>query len=147
MRPCPSWRGLFLRDSLCHANDIARTVWGPMKLAIEQIDKLERSAEKAPSASSPSIVGSLFKSQARKVPNFLTFRLKSADDADDAAQEVFLKLWRYERSGNLREEATAYMFSAAYSVATDLERHRIRHQHEVLDDLDSERVAEGGPAL
>jgi RNA polymerase sigma-70 factor (ECF subfamily) len=115
-----------------------------VKLAIDPIDKPESSAGEAPSAGPSSIVGGLFKSQAKKVRNFLAFRLKSSDDADDAAQDVFLKLWRYERSGNLREEATAYMFSAAYSVATDLERHRFRHQHEVLDDLD---VAEGRPAL
>jgi len=120
-----------------------------MKLpqAIDVIDSLQSPGDGAPPAASPTIVGGLFKAQAKKVRNFLTFRLKSADDADDAAQDVFLKLWRHEKSGHLREEATAYMFSAAYSAATDLERHRVRHQHEVLDDLDSERVAEDQPAL
>ena len=97
--------------------------------------------------SSMSIVGSLFKGQAKKVRHFLTFRLRSADDAEDATQDVFLKLWRHEKTGTLREEATAYMFSAAYSVATDLERHRARHDHEPLGDLDTDQVAEERPAI
>lgn len=101
----------------------------------------------ADGAVSGSIVGTLFKGQAKKVRNFLTFRLKSADDAEDATQDVFLKLWRHEQSGSLREEATAYMFSAAYSVATDLERHRVRHGHEPLGDLDTDQVAAERPAI
>ena len=104
-------------------------------------------ANDAPAEAPRSIVGGLFRSQVRKVRNFLTFRLKSADDAEDAAQEVFLKLWRHERQGTLREEATAYMFSAAYSVATDVERHRMRHEHERLDESDADSIAQERPAL
>src|SRR5437588_11663190 len=120
-----------------------------MKLpqAIDLADPMQPAANETPAAASASIVSGLFKSQAKKVRNFLTFRLKSSDDADDATQDVFLKLWRHEKSGNLREEATAYMFSAAYSVATDLERHRSRHAHEVLDDVESEGVRDESPAI
>jgi len=115
--------------------------------AISDATALQGAANDAPASTAPSIVAKLFKSQARKVRNFLTFRLKSADDADDAAQDVFLKLWRHEKSGNLREEATSYMYSAAYSTATDLERHRARHAHSILDACDSETLAADSPAL
>ena len=87
-----------------------------------------------------SIVGSLFRSQVKKVRSFLSFRLRSVDDANDAAQDVFLKLWRREKAGELREEATAYMISAANSVATDLERHRQRHPQETAEELDPDNI-------
>lgn len=120
-----------------------------MKLpqAIEMIDAMPEPASEMHTASSGSIVTGLFRSQAKKVRNLLNFRLKSAADADDATQDVFLKLWQYEKNGKLREEAIAYMFSAAYSVATDVERHRAVRQHESLDEVDSEPVAENQPAL
>ena len=136
-RPGSSSRAPFtVRVSLCHAS--------PMKLrpAVDMVETAPASGE-----TTVSIVSSLFRGQAKKVKNFLAFRLKSVDDAEDATQEVFLKLWRHEKAGHLREEATAYMFSAAYSMATDVERHRARHDHEPLGELDTELVAEERPAI
>ncbi len=70
----------------------------------------------------------------------LSFRLRNSDDADDAAQEVFLKLWRQEREGNLRHGATAYLNSATASMATDFERHRTYHVTDRIADVDVDEV-------
>jgi RNA polymerase sigma-70 factor (ECF subfamily) len=72
----------------------------------------------------PSIVVDLFKAHARRVQNFLAFRLRDPVEAQDVAQDVFLKLWRHESEGRLRDEATNYMYSATQSAAIDSDRHR-----------------------
>lgn len=103
----------------------------------------------APDDSSPrhdGIVSRLFKQQAKKVRHFLAFRLRSAEDAEDAAQEVFLRLWRHEQGGTLRDEATSYMFSAAYSIATDTERSR-KHDHEHFWEDEVESIPMGQPSV
>ena len=89
----------------------------------------------------PAIVLDLFRSHANKVRRYLSWRLKNPEDAKDAAQEVFLRLWRQEREGSLREGAVGYMHAAASSVATDVERWRTLHRPEYLGDFEVEQVA------
>ena len=86
------------------------------------------------------IVVELFRKHASRVRRSLAFRLRNPDDAQDAAQDVFLKLWRQEREGNLREEAVAYLNSAASSMATDYERWRSLHANDRLEDVELEEV-------
>jgi len=93
--------------------------------------------EPAPGA---SIVVDLFQRHASRVRRSLTFRLRSPEDAQDAAQDVFLKLWRQERDGHLRDEATAYLNSAASSVATDFERWRNFHVTERISEVELEEL-------
>ena len=75
----------------------------------------------------PGTVARLFKAHARRVGRLLSRHLRNPDDAADASQDLFLKLWRRERSGQLRDEATAYMNSAAITIAIDIERRRRSH--------------------
>jgi RNA polymerase sigma-19 factor, ECF subfamily len=101
-----------------------------------------------PGRSEALTVVRLFKSQARRLTGFLDRKLRNPEDAEDASQEVFLKLWRHERSGELREDATAYMFAAARTVAVDCERSRQRHgadqsvalDEEGLEQLDAQAI-------
>ena len=88
----------------------------------------------------PAIVLDLFRSHASKVRRYLSWRLKNPEDAKDAAQEVFLKLWRHEREGTLRGESVGYMHVAARSVATDIERWRALHRGECLGDSEVHEV-------
>ena len=90
-----------------------------------------------------SIIGGLFRSQANRMRRYLTFRLQNAEDAQDATQEVFLKLWRYERAKQLRKEATAYMYSASHTVAIDEERRRNVHERDRIAEYDLDQVATG----
>src|SRR5260221_9900497 len=56
------------------------------------------------SADRPSETGTvarLFKTHAHRLGRLLNRRLRNPDDAQDASQEVFLKLWRQERLGQL----------------------------------------------
>ena len=90
--------------------------------------------------SGSSIVVDLFRRHANRIRRSLTSRLRNSDDAQDATQEVFLRLWRKEREGNLREEASAYLGVAANSIATDIERWRTFHVIDRLADVDVEDV-------
>jgi RNA polymerase sigma factor (sigma-70 family) len=85
-------------------------------------------------AAIPGTVVRLFKTHARRVGRILSRHLHNPDDAADASQDLFLKLWRRERSGQLREEATAYMNSAAVTIAIDLERRRRSHAEDRVVD-------------
>jgi RNA polymerase sigma factor (sigma-70 family) len=102
---------------------------------------LERPAQK-----DASIVVGLFKAHAKRVQKFLAFRLRDAADAQDATQDVFLKLWRQESQGTLRDEATNYMYSATHSAAIDTERHRAYVSRDRISDVDVDDVAQPKPA-
>ncbi|MGE3530969.1 MAG: RNA polymerase sigma factor [Steroidobacteraceae bacterium] len=68
----------------------------------------------------------------------------AAADLDDIAQEVFLRLLRYERS-ELVEHPQAYLFKMAANVASEWSiRARRRHPHDSkwLDSLLTDDVAE-----
>jgi RNA polymerase sigma-70 factor (ECF subfamily) len=84
-----------------------------------------------------SIVAQLFRTHAHKVRHLLAYKLRSPEDAQDATQDVSLKLLCRERTGALREQATGYMHSAARTVAIDAERRRhadTLHQHDDLEE-------------
>src|SRR5262245_21490777 len=86
------------------------------------------------------IVVGLFRKHAGRVRRSLGYRLRNADDAQDATQEVFLKLWRQEREGRLRDDAVAYLNSAASSMAADVERWRSCHANEHLIDAEVDEI-------
>ncbi|MEJ1965674.1 MAG: sigma-70 family RNA polymerase sigma factor [Gammaproteobacteria bacterium] len=86
---------------------------------------------------SDSPVARLFRSQGKRVRSFLRRRLRNHEDAQDAAQNVFLGLVRRENAGALEADARAYMVKAAYNAATDVQRSRAtRHadDHCALDE-------------
>ena len=95
----------------------------------------------APPKREVSIIAGLFRAQANKMRRYLAYRLQNAEDAKDATQDVFLKLWRHEQAGQLRPDAKAYMYSASHTVAIDTERHRNYHDRDRLPDADLEAVA------
>jgi len=69
-------------------------------------------------------VAALYKMQSSKVRRYLGFRLGNTEDGADAAQDVFLKLWRHECRGALRAEARSYLFEATQSAIIDIQRRR-----------------------
>ncbi|WP_186453878.1 RNA polymerase sigma factor [Denitratisoma sp. DHT3] len=95
--------------------------------------------EPATRAGFGGIVAELAATHGRRLQRILRRKLQNPEDAQDAAQEVFLKLWKREREGALRAEADAYLHTAANSVVIDLHRRRKAHaadRHLELDTLD-----------
>jgi RNA polymerase sigma factor (sigma-70 family) len=90
-----------------------------------------------------STVAELFRVQARRVRSFLRLRLRSEEDAQDAAQDVFLRLWQREREGTLKTDARSYMVTAVYNAAVDVERRRSNHL--AGDHVSIEAVDVAGP--
>jgi RNA polymerase sigma-70 factor (ECF subfamily) len=89
------------------------------------------------------IVRSLYKEHAGKVRRYLGFRLGNQDDGADAAQDVFLKLWRRECGGDLRAEARNYMYAATQSAITDTERWRAVRGYGRSEERDPDTVPTG----
>lgn len=71
--------------------------------------------------------------------HLLAYKLRSSEDAQDATQDVFLKLVRHERAGTLRDDAMAYLHTAAHTAAIDAERRRhadVLHRHDDVDECE-----------
>lgn len=104
-----------------------------------------------PSGGAASTVAGLFKAQAGRVRRLLKWRLHSEDDAQDATQDLFLRLWKHERQGSLADDARSYLFSSMYNAAVDVERWRAHHRPDErlsLEDVDlPSRDPEPGEAL
>lgn len=90
---------------------------------------------------SDSTVAQLFKSQSRRVRNFLRRRLRNHEDAQDAVQDVFLNLLRRERKGALDADSHSYMLKAVYNAAIDVDRRRVAHRIEDLVPLENDIAA------
>lgn len=88
----------------------------------------------------PSTVTRLFRTHAARMRNFLRFRVRNQEDAQDAAQDVFLRLWEREQQGALKADARAYMVSAVFHAAVDVERRRSSSKASEHDPLDEERL-------
>lgn len=100
-----------------------------------------------PLAECTSTVAGLFRMQARKIFRLLQRKLGNKEDAEDAGQEVFLRLWRQEQRGVLRDEAVAYMHAAATTVAIDAERRRRSHGFGYHDEVDEQELPPTAPDL
>lgn len=68
-----------------------------------------------------------FLANRRRLEQFLAIRLGSRQDAQDAAQSVFVRLWR-RRASLTDDNVTALLFVTARNIATDILRERARHR-------------------
>ena len=93
-----------------------------------------------------SIVVDLFKRRAKKVQDYLSFRLRSREDGEDAMQDAFFKMWRREAAGALHEEADSYLYSTALSVATDAERQRTVQARDRFVEADLDDIPRHAPS-
>lgn len=92
-----------------------------------------------------SIVAKLFLERGKRIRSFLRFRLRSDDDAQDAVQDILLRLWERERNGTLKNDAGSYMVSAAYNAAVDLERKRAYRRPDENVDIENVEIVDGDP--
>lgn len=126
------------------------TSWFPMSGPIKSLGiQIEEHSDGLPrSPTEPrGIVIALFRKHAERVRRSLGFRLRNDDDAQDATQETFLKLWRQERDGNLRADAVAYLNMAANTMAFDIHRRRAYHSADRVDAVEADDVPSGAPGI
>lgn len=69
----------------------------------------------------------LFRAVLRDLRGYLRMRLRDANDAEDVAQEAFLRVWR-SRGAEQIENPRSYLFRVANNIATDRLRERQRWQ-------------------
>jgi len=69
----------------------------------------------------------LFREQHPRLIQFLAIRLESREEAEDAAQLLFLRLWQ-RRETLVEDNLVALMFVTARNIATDLQRERKRRR-------------------
>jgi RNA polymerase sigma-70 factor (ECF subfamily) len=98
-------------------------------------------------SSETSIVSRLFRAHGRKLLGLLKMRLHDSEEARDAAQDVFLKLWRHEIRGGLRDDSRAYMYAATQTIATDAVRARFARGYGQHADVEADALPDGEISL
>ena len=61
----------------------------------------------------PSRVEGWFASYYRELGQFLRRYIRTPQDVDDCLQETFLRVWRQEQQGTLKDDARGYLFTTA----------------------------------
>ena len=113
----------------------------PVKLDLVVIAG-ERSDEPRPVRRSR--VEDWFLSHSRELGQFLRRYIHTQHDIDDCLQETFLRVWRQERQGTLKDEARGYLFTTALNVARDRHRRNRVRCVGAHDSLDEELADEAG---
>lgn len=79
-------------------------------------------SDKEKSVCDQRIFDSLFQEHARLLRNFIYYKFGDADQADDAAQEAFVRLWKNCAKVPL-EKAKSYLYTVASNFSTSIKRH------------------------
>jgi RNA polymerase sigma-70 factor (ECF subfamily) len=69
--------------------------------------------------------------------------LRSDSDAEEACQEVFLRLWRYRDSFRGEASPSTFLFKITTSTCLNRLRTRRRHPEELVDELPGGAVSDG----
>src|SRR5258706_5016300 len=99
------------RPAVCHSIRTSRFLHA-MTRAVDLPDP------DLPQVAESTVVG-LFKSQAKRVRSFLRWRLRSDEDAQDAAQEGLLRLWRCGNEGAARDQERSIRMTPAHTVPVE----------------------------
>ncbi|MEI9987592.1 MAG: sigma factor [Aliidongia sp.] len=58
-----------------------------------------------------------FASHYRELGQFLRRYVHTPHEVDDCLQETFLRVWRQEQQGTLKDDARGYLFTTALNIA------------------------------
>lgn len=89
-------------------------------------ERVDADRSRADDAGADRIVIRLDEAQGRALHGFVIRMGLSADEADDAVQEVLLRLWSSLRSGSAIDDPKAWAFRSIYRLAMDAHRWRRR---------------------
>jgi RNA polymerase sigma-70 factor (ECF subfamily) len=82
----------------------------------------------------------------KPVLNFVYRLLGNADDADDVAQEVFVRAYRHIEDYRPKTQFSTWLFAIARNAAIDRLRHRQRHPTEPLEGIEPASPVRGPAA-
>ncbi|HYC07799.1 MAG TPA: sigma-70 family RNA polymerase sigma factor [Candidatus Binatia bacterium] len=103
---------------------------GPVVAASEATDSQattgDRGVQLGPEATADRVVLRLDQADGRSLHGFVVRMGLSPDEADDAVQEVLLRLWATIRSGRTIDDPRAWAFRSIYRLAMDAHRWRRR---------------------
>ena len=94
---------------------------------------------------SSSVLIAAYMTRRPALRRFLVARLGNGEDADDALQDLFLKIKRSELACEI-DNAGAYLFRAAMNIARDLRRERARANRREADWSDAHTLLAGDEA-
>jgi RNA polymerase sigma-70 factor, ECF subfamily len=78
---------------------------------------------------------------AQKLFHYLIRQLRDESDAEDAAQETFVRVFQNRHKFDAKHRFTTWLYTIATNLARDRQRHRARHPHV---SMDAESDATGG---
>jgi RNA polymerase sigma-70 factor (ECF subfamily) len=102
----------------------------------------ERSA--APRTARQSRVEGWFQAHYRELGQFLRRYIHTQHEVDDCLQETFLRVWRQEQQGTLKDDARGYLFTTALNIARDRHRRNLARCAGAHDSLSEELIDDSG---
>jgi RNA polymerase sigma-70 factor (ECF subfamily) len=78
-------------------------------------------------ACEPLLIARMIRQHHASLLSFLRRRLRVSEDADDVAQETYVRMMQYEGSREVRSPASL-LFRIAINVANDLGRYQVTHR-------------------
>ena len=103
---------------------------------LQQASSATAPSEDSPEAERAGAVSRLFREHNRVLVGFLAARLQNEHEAQEVAQEAYVKLLQLERTGAV-SFLRAYLFRVAENLAVDRLRHRgCQVRHEQIESLE-----------
>lgn len=84
----------------------------------------------------------IFKTHYSSVKHFIFFLLKSEQDAEDLAQDVFTRLWSKPEIWSNQEESNGYIFTTARNVTLNFIKHKKLEQHYQEEQIQENLIKE-----
>lgn len=78
---------------------------------------------------------SIFLSYYDRIRNFINGLIKSEEDAEELAQDIFVKLWMNRNTIDLNRSFDSYLFTIARNTTYNYLKHQLVHQSYVTDYL------------
>ena len=112
-----------------------------MKVEFTKLDTLDRTDMERLIAGHDAALNELMERHAGKLFNYLIRCLQDEEDAADAAQEVFVRVYQNRAKFDMSQRFSTWLYSIATNLVKDRYRYRTRHPQV---SLDAENDATGG---
>jgi RNA polymerase sigma-70 factor (ECF subfamily) len=86
-----------------------------------------------------------FQAHHRELGQFLRRYIHTQHEVDDCLQETFLRVWRQEQQGTLKDDARGYLFTTALNIARDRHRRNKVRRVGAHDELNDELIDDAAP--